>query len=105
LIRFHSISWSVAAALPEGTALADTQHPNPVIQLLEQHEPALGLYAPSNRGHAGNRPRSGGPAEPHACAAQRRRGNSVVDLISEIATNELTSRMFGNWDSLSKKNF
>jgi hypothetical protein len=38
-------------------------------------------------------------------AAQRRRGNSVVDLISEIATNELTSRMFGNCDSLSKKNF
>lgn len=38
-------------------------------------------------------------------AAQRRRGNSVVDLISEIATNELTSRMFGNCESLSKKNF
>jgi len=38
-------------------------------------------------------------------SAQRRRGNSVVDLISEIATNELTSRMLGNWDSLSKKNF
>ena len=36
---------------------------------------------------------------------QRRRGNSVVDLISEIATNELTSRMFGNCDNLSKKNF
>ena len=38
-------------------------------------------------------------------SAQRRRGNSVVDLISEIATNELTSRMFGNCESLSKKNF
>ena len=55
MIRFHSIGWTVAAALSSSTALADTHEPhhlNPVIQLLEQHQPVMGLYAPGNRGHA-----------------------------------------------------
>lgn len=53
--RFRSIGWTVAAALLSSTALADAhdpQHLNPVIQLLEQHKPVMGLYAPGNRGHA-----------------------------------------------------
>jgi 2-keto-3-deoxy-L-rhamnonate aldolase RhmA len=54
MIRFHSIGWIVAAALSSSAALADTHEPhhlNPVIQLLEQHKPVMGLYAPGNRGH------------------------------------------------------
>jgi 2-keto-3-deoxy-L-rhamnonate aldolase RhmA len=53
MIRFPLIGAAVAAALLGATAGAQqSHHLNPVIQLLEQHKPVMGSYAPSNRGHA-----------------------------------------------------
>jgi 2-keto-3-deoxy-L-rhamnonate aldolase RhmA len=43
----------VAVSSPLLAATAQQQHLNPVIQLLEQQQPVMGLYAPSNRRHGG----------------------------------------------------
>jgi hypothetical protein len=116
MIRLHSISWGVAAAVP-AVPLCRTRsrQGRDAAAVRQRHSPGAGPERPwltspaiSYSSAAWNITATSELADPragHACAAQRRRGNSVVNLISEIATNELTSRMLGNWDSFSKKNF
>ncbi|MDB6045863.1 MAG: hypothetical protein JWM63_4414 [Gammaproteobacteria bacterium] len=52
----------VAVSSPLLAATAKQQHFNPVIQLLEQQQPVMGLYAPSNRRHGG--PEGAAPPPP-----------------------------------------
>lgn len=55
MIRSSLIGSAVTAALLGVATAAGAQqshHLNPVIQLLTEHKPVMGLYAPGNRGHA-----------------------------------------------------
>ena len=55
MIRSSLIVSAVTTALLGAATAADAQqshHFNPVIQLLTEHKPVMGLYAPGNRGHA-----------------------------------------------------
>jgi len=55
MIRSSLIGSAVTVALLSAASAAGAQQPhhlNPVIQLLVEHKPVMGLYAPGNRGHA-----------------------------------------------------
>ncbi|MCC6318013.1 MAG: hypothetical protein IT361_10010 [Gemmatimonadaceae bacterium] len=50
-------------AVPGAAALAQAKHRNPIVDLLDQHKPVFGLYAPSNpRMRPGQSPAANAPA-------------------------------------------